>query len=320
MIQHDKKQLAALCTVVIGIVAASCIQLSCKPAKATDLTKALADSISRIASGCPGKIGVALIINGTDTVTVNNESTYPMMSVFKMHQALAVCHDFDRKGLSLDSLMTIGRAQLDPDTWSPMMEDHPEAEWSLSVGELLRYTLMLSDNNASNLMFSQLVDVARTDSFIATIIPRQSFQIACTEGEMKANHDRAQSNYTSPLGAAMLMDRLFTDSLVSNEKQEFVCRTLQECQTGTDRIVAPLLGREGISIAHKTGSGYRNEEGILAAYNDVAHICLPGGVHYTLAIFAKDIRGSEAQAAGYMARISAAVYVLLATVPDAILK
>ena len=62
----------------------------------------------------PGEIGVAVIINNTDTITVNNKSIYPMMSVFKVHQALAICDDFGHKGFSLDSLMTIHRDELDP--------------------------------------------------------------------------------------------------------------------------------------------------------------------------------------------------------------
>ena len=61
------------------------------------LTEVLADSISQIVSACPGEIGVALIINNTDTVMVNNKSIYPMMSVFKVHRALALCNDFDKK-------------------------------------------------------------------------------------------------------------------------------------------------------------------------------------------------------------------------------
>ena len=34
---------------------------------------------------------------------------------------------------------------------------------------------------------------------------------------------------------------------------------LKECKTGVDRIAAPLLDKEGVVIAHKTGSGYVNE-------------------------------------------------------------
>ncbi len=271
-------------------------------------TQALTDTLSKITSDYPGEIGVAVIIDNADTVAVNNKSIYAMMSVFKVHQALALCNDFDRKGLFLDSLIAMQRDKLDPDTWSPMLKDHREAEFALPVKELLRYTLIQSDNNASNLMFNRLADVARTDSFIATLIPRQSFKIAYTEEEMSADHAKAYSNRTSPLGAATLMNRLFTDSLISKGKQSFIMETLEQCSTGKDRIVAPLLDKEGVVVAHKTGSGYTNEAGILAAHNDVAFIRLPNGKHYALAVFVKDFKGSEEEAAKAIARISAAVY------------
>ena len=266
------------------------------------------DTISEIVADYPGEIGVAVIINNTDTVAVNNKSIYPMMSVFKLHQALAICNDFDNKGLSLDSLMTIHRDELDSQTWSPMMKKHSEPVISLTVKELLRYTLILSDNNASNFMFKKLVNATQTDNFIATLIPRLSFQIAYTEEEMSADPDKAYYNFTSPLGAAILMNRLFTDSLVNYDKQSFIMKTLEQCTTGKDRIAAPLLDKEGITIAHKTGSGYTNENGVLAAHNDVAYIRLPNGVCYTLAVFVKDFNGNETQAAKVIARISAIVY------------
>lgn len=50
---------------------------------------------------------MAVIVNNRDTVKVNNKSVYPMMSVFKVHQALALCNDFDNKGISLDTLVNI---------------------------------------------------------------------------------------------------------------------------------------------------------------------------------------------------------------------
>ncbi len=154
-------------------------------------TQLLEDTISRIVSAYPAEIGVAVIIDNTDTVTVNNECIYPMMSVFKVHQALAICNDFDNNGLSLDSIVNIRREELNPHTWSPMMKDHPEAVISLPVKELLRYTLIQSDNNASNYMFNNLVSIAETDRFIASIIPRQSFRILYTEEEMFSDHDKA---------------------------------------------------------------------------------------------------------------------------------
>lgn len=303
----------ALRTFVIcaAVLSVQLLHISAKNNKHAPYTRLLTDKIFRTASGYPGEIGVAVIINNTDTITVNNKSIYPMMSVFKLHQALAVCNEFDCKGLTLDSVMTIKRDELDPKTWSPMMKEHSEPVISLTVKDLLHYTLTQSDNNASNIMFKKLVGVAKTDSFIATIIPRPSFQIAYTEEEMSADHDKAYANYTSPLGAAVLMNRLFTDSLVCYEKQCFIMNTLKGCMTGNDRIAAPLLEKEGVGIAHKTGSGYTNENGVLAAHNDVAYIRLPNNTCYTLAVFVKDFKGNETQAAEAIAHISAIVYSFL---------
>ena len=308
MTLNKKTLILSICVLTVVALIAVFYKPGKGKAKPVDREQLLADSISQIVSSYPGEIGVALIIDNADTITVNNSSIYPMMSVFKLHQALAICHDFDRKGLSLDTMISIRRDALAPDTWSPMLKDYPEASFSLSVRDLLRYTLAQSDNNASNLMFKRLVSVDKTDSHIATLIPRQDFQIAYSEEDMSDDHTKAYANYTSPLGAAMLMNRLFNDSLVSNEKQAFIINTLKECKTGTDRIAAPLLGKDNISIAHKTGSGYTNADGILAAHNDVAYVTLPDGTSYALAVFVKDFKGNEIEAAKAIAQISSVIY------------
>lgn len=309
-----KKRYLVSCLVIVSMLVFGFILFSGMPRKDRlnpSLTEILTDSISQVVSTCPGEVGVAVIINNTHIVEVNNKSIYPMMSVFKLHQALALCNDFDKKGLSLDTMLNINREKLDPKTWSPMMKDYSNDVITLTVRDLLRYSLAQSDNNASNLMFKNIVNISQTDSFIATLIPRSSFQIVYTEEEMSANHEKAYSNYTSPLGAAMLMNRLFTENIISYEKQNFIKNTLKECKTGEDRIVAPLLCKEGVIVAHKTGSGYINENGVLAAHNDVAYIWLPNNVCYSLAIFVKDFHGNEAQASQYIAHISEIVYSLL---------
>lgn len=61
--------------------------------------KALRDSIESIVSDVDGEVGVAVIVNRRDTVTVNDNDVYPLMSVFKLHQAVALCHDFDVRGV-----------------------------------------------------------------------------------------------------------------------------------------------------------------------------------------------------------------------------
>lgn len=292
-----------LLTAVAVILLTACRQ---REAVSHDYYAGLEKELTGIADSAKGNVGIALIYDG-DTLTVNNDAIYPMMSVFKLHQAVALCRMFEENGTSLDSVMTLRRSELDPDTWSPMLKDHTGEEISLPMRRLLEYTLIESDNNASNEMFVRLMSPAACDSVIAGIIPRGSFEIRFNEAEMQTDHSRAYSNRTSPLGAAILIDRLFTDTLVGKGYQDFIKSALLRCQTGPDKISAALSETEGITIGHKTGSGYRDENGRLAASNDVAFISLPEGRHYSLAVFVKDFDGTDAEAAATIARISAAV-------------
>lgn len=292
-----------LLTAVAVILLTACRQ---REAVSHDYRTGLEKELTAIADSAKGDVGIALIYDG-DTLTVNNGAIYPMMSVFKLHQAVALCRMFEGNGTSLDSVMTLRRSELDPDTWSPMLKDHTGEEISLPIRRLLEYTLIESDNNASNEMFVRLMSPAACDSVIAGIIPRGSFEIRFNEAEMQTDHSRAYSNRTSPLGAAILIDRLFTDTLVGKSYQDFIKSALLRCQTGPDKISAALSETEGITIGHKTGSGYRDENGRLAASNDVAFVTLPDERHYALAVFVKDFDGTDAEAAATIARISAAV-------------
>lgn len=292
-----------LLTAVAVILLTACRQSN---SVSSDYKAELKKELTAIADSAKGDVGIALIYDG-DTLTVNNDAIYPMMSVFKLHQAVALCRMFEENGTSLDSVMTLRRSELDPDTWSPMLKDHTGEQISLPMRRLLEYTLIESDNNASNEMFVRLMSPAACDSVIAGIIPRDSFEIRFNEAEMQDDHSRAYSNRASPLGAAKLIDRVFTDTLVGKSYQDFIKSALLRCQTGPDKISAALSETEGITIGHKTGSGYRDENGRLAASNDVAFVTLPDGRHYSLAVFVKDFDGTDAEAAAIIARISAAV-------------
>lgn len=274
----------------------------------TNILALLQDSLQTIAGEYPAEIGVAVLTDCGDTILVNNENKYPLMSVFKLHQAISLCAYLEHKQTSIDSVVTIPRKELNPHTWSPMLKDYTGSEITIPIGDLLRYTLMQSDNNASNYMFSTLQSVADADTFTTTIIPRETFCLAVTEAEMWANHHLCYQNTSSPLGAALLINHLFTDSIISQSNRDFICTALLECKTGTDRIAAPLSALNGVTVAHKTGSGFRNADGVLSAHNDVAFVQLPDNHSYTLAVLVKDFNGSETDAAKAIARISATVY------------
>lgn len=272
------------------------------------LTGELRAELQQIADEAPGRVGIAVICPDGDTLTVNNAADYQMMSVFKLHEAIAVAHALDVRGIASDTVISFNRSELDADTWSPMLKEHQGERISLPVSELLKYIIQQSDNNASNLLFDRVVSVGECDEFIRRATGIDDFSIKYTEGEMKLNHDLADGNCSSPLACARLMEKVFSDSLVSAGKQAQLRELLLGCRTGQDRIAAPLSGRPGVRLAHKTGSGFRDSSGLLMAHNDVGRVSLPDGRSYVLAVMVKDFGGSEADASAVIADVSAAVF------------
>lgn len=268
----------------------------------------LAERLHAIVDTVPGVVGIAFV-SGSDTVAVNNGVSYPMMSVFKMHQALAVANALARKGAGLDSMLYVSADELDRNTWSPMLKHFGnDGDFSISVGELMRYALVSSDNNASNLMFSHILSPAGTDEFVRSVAADTTFCIRYSESEMKQNHYLSYINCTSPLSAALLIRQVFTSDIVEPSARDSIRGALTVVTTGHDRLGAAVTDAPGVLFAHKTGSGYRNAAGELIAHNDVGYFRLPDGRDYSLAVFVRDFRGSEVEASAVIAGISKAVY------------
>lgn len=252
------------------------------------------------------QVGVAVIFNGQDTLTVHNDSLYPMMSVFKLHQAMAVLHHLERQGLPLHTRVPIRKSQLLPDTYSPLRDKYPQGGISLPISELLTYTLQLSDNNACDILFEYIGGTAVADRYIRSL-GITGFRICATEDEMHRDLTLCYQNRTSPLAAARLTEKIASDSLFSSPYQEFLRQTMLTCETGKDRLPQPLSGTQA-RIGHKTGTGDRNEKGEIIGFNDVGFVLLPDGTHYTIAVFIRNSSESEAVNAQVIARISEAVY------------
>lgn len=255
----------------------------------------------------PGTIGVAFVSEG-DTVTVNNSVHYPMMSVFKMHEALAVANTLERSGISLDTILSINRVDLDLDTWSPMLKEYTAERFTVPVSKLMEYAVTKSDNNASNLLFRHIVSPTETDAYIRSIAKDTTFRIQYSEAEMKANHALSYCNYTSPLSAALLIKQVMDEPVVGKNYQDSIRQYLSTVTTGQDRLGSVAEGSAIMQFAHKTGSGYRNEAGELMAHNDVGYFRLRDGRSYAIAVLIRDFAGTEAEASAVIADISRLVY------------
>jgi beta-lactamase class A len=76
-----------------------------------------------------------------------------MQSTFKFPLALYILHLVDEHKLALDKSYPINTAILDTDTWSPIVKEHPLQKLSLTLQDLLMYSVSYSDNNACDLLF-----------------------------------------------------------------------------------------------------------------------------------------------------------------------
>lgn len=284
----------------------------CTQRQATESTvkpyAALQAELDSIVEASGSSIGVALIIGDTDTITVNDTHDYPMMSTFKLHQAIAASRLLEERGQSLDSTVILCRDSLDAATWSPMLKDITDHRFTITVGQLVDYAMVESDNNASNYLFSHIAGAHATDSIVKAVTGIDGFTIRYSEHDMWSDHDLAYSNTTSPLAYASIVNLLFTDSLIDTASQRRITDDMRRCVTGMDRLAKPLAGEPGVQFAHKTGSGFVSAEGVVAAVNDGGFVVLPDGRHYTIAVFVRDYPGPQEEAESIIAAISEAAY------------
>lgn len=292
----------------IGLISVICliIGVSCNRNSRTSEVS-LQDELYEFIDSVPGTVGVAFV-SDRDTVTVNNGVHFPMMSVFKMHEALAVANTLERSGISLDTILSINRVDLDLDTWSPMLKEYTAKSFTIPVGRLMEYAVTKSDNNASNLLFRHIVSPTETDAYIRSIATDTTFCISYSESEMKANHALSYCNYTSPLSAALLIKQVMEEPIVGKNYQDSIRQYLSTVTTGQDRLGSVTEGSDVVQFAHKTGSGFRNEAGELMAHNDVGYFRLRDGRSYALAVLIRDFAGTEAEASAIIADISRRVY------------
>lgn len=81
----------------------------CIQRKAQNPLEPLKTEIRHIIKDKKATIGVALILDGEDTLAVNNAEKYPMMSVYKFHQALAVCDYLQKRHIPLSTSLYLDK-------------------------------------------------------------------------------------------------------------------------------------------------------------------------------------------------------------------
>lgn len=266
----------------------------------------LKEKINYIIDTAGGKFGVG--VQGVDFkagFVINGERGYPMQSVFKFPLALAILHLVDEGKLNLDQKFHIPKEKLDKKTWSPMVKDFPDQDLDITLSELLTYAVTKSDNNACDFLYGVAGGTTAVNTYLHSIGVKD-ISIVFTEGEMEKAWSLQYKNRCKPAAMVQLLQLLYHQKLLSKQSNDFLVRIMTEIPGWPKRITA-LLPPNTVLI-HKTGSSGINEQGILAATNDVGIVTLPNGKHLAIVVFASDYKGPRERGEHIIATISKQIW------------
>ena len=238
--------------------------------------------------GKDARIGVAVIINGKDTVSVNGNRDFPMMSVVKFPLALTVAHWIDTNGMSLNDTVTFSEKAMKEDTYSPMLKKYGKSRNTMTIRELLEWSLVESDNNAADILLHRVGGTSGVTSIMRQMGISDEIVIGASEEDM---------------AMAQLFDRFYHELRNASQSYSEISVMLEQCRTGLDRLALPLLPTNAL-IGHKTGTGFPTPEGRISAVNDCGYVNLHNGTRYSIAVFVADSNYDIATTSAIIAEIS----------------
>ena len=169
--------------------------------------------IRQAIQGKNATVGVAFSIDG-QLFTFNDEHRYPLMSIFKLHVAIAALQKMENECIALDSLRFIESSQIHKDTYSPLRELYPERNFYLSYADLMRYAVSQSDNNACDILIDYLggIDIVkdRIDKLGIT-----NYNLTETEETMHSRISNCYNNWSTPSSTLQLLEKLYNEPILN---------------------------------------------------------------------------------------------------------
>jgi beta-lactamase class A len=267
--------------------------------------KAAYARIDSIARSAPGRIGVGVIDLATgDSFSYNGEQRFPMFSTYKFPLALYVLHQVGKGALSLQQEITITGKELDSYNHGKFVEIHHSGDTRVSVDSMIYYAMSYSDNITTDHLFKLVGGPAEVNKFIHAL-GVTDISIANTVIEM-GTQNLYSDNWCTPIAMTRLLQLFKEGKVVSDEKRAYLLKYMEDAPSGAKRIKGLLP--EGTVVAHKTGTGGTNDEGITAGTNDVGIINLPDGRQLILSVYISDFKGYIPSAEALIAQISKVVY------------
>lgn len=246
-------------------------------------TPELKKEIEIIVGGKDLKLGFALYDFSTGkSISINGNDRYPMQSVFKFPIGVALLDCVSRGEFSLSDSVTLTKADLLPDLWSPIRERWPEGV-RLPLVSVMTYMVAHSDNSATDFLIHKIGGVARIQD-IVNRLGAKKINIRNTEAEIQGSWSVQFDNWTTPNAMVDFLRLMNDGKLLDKANTTVLWEIMASASSGSVNRLVPKT----VTFARKTGYSGVNSQGIIAAQNDVGIIEFEDGRRVAYAIFLTD--------------------------------
>lgn len=246
-------------------------------------TPELKKEIEIIVGGKDLKLGFALYDFSTGkSISINGNDKYPMQSVFKFPIGVALLDCVSRGEFSLSDSVTLTKADLLPDLWSPIRERWPEGV-RLPLVSVMTYMVAHSDNSATDFLIHKIGGVARIQD-IVNRLGAKKINIRNNEAEIQGSWSVQFDNWTTPNAMVDFLRLMNDGKLLDKANTAVLWEIMASASSGSVNRLVPKT----VTFARKTGYSGANSQGIIAAQNDVGIIEFEDGRRVAYAIFLTD--------------------------------
>ncbi|MFS2154582.1 class A beta-lactamase [Rhizobium sp. Rhizsp42] len=212
-----------------------------------------------------GRIGVSVIDTETNISFGYRETeTFPMFSTFKVLAAAMVLSRVDKGEENLERRVVYEKEQLI--AYSPETEKHVGGE-GMSVGDLCKAAITLSDNTAANLILESLGGPKELTNWLRTL-GDGSTRLDRIEPDLNDIAKDDPRDTTTPDAMLDTLGNITLGSVLSEPSQKTLIEWLVANTTGNERLRTGLP--ETWKIGDKTGTGKNGSAADIA-------ICWPPG-------------------------------------------
>ncbi len=248
---------------------------------------------SVIESMSGGRVGVfGLDTNNGRIVSYRSDERFAMCSVYKWILVAAVLDQVEHHRLELDQSIKYGSGDLL--SYAPITRKQID-KGSMTIRELSRAAIVMSDNTAANLLLSAVGGSRVVTDFIRSCGDSVS-RLDRNEPSLNSNIAGDLRDTTTARSMAYLMRSVLYENRLSKASREFIIQCLHDCKTGDDRLRSRLPS--DWYVGDKTGSG---ENG---AVNDVLFAIPAGRSPIFMTTFFSGVKADHASVNAAYAEIS----------------